>query len=535
LLATIIFGGAVLSWNDSLLIRTCYAESPDESDLVFEKPKRRKGASKEGIRDLISSQHLQVKRSWENPGVYAWGDNSGRVVAPDSAENTIKTPRRIAFFDNRLLRDIKLDRDAGAAIDENGDLLQWGAAYYQDCMQPTITLRGKDLSSIRLSRDRILALSKSGSIYSLPISKQEQEDGVKAKESSWVPFWSRSAEISYQGLSIINRGWWEKIDKIAAGLDHGLLLTNKGRVFSVATSSKGVNKGQLGVSGLLSPNLGEIHELKTLKGFEVKDIACGDSHSLCLDSEGRIFGFGDNSSGQIGFETGTETSIVDVPGLLSTTKLFAGTSQTSRITSIAAGGNNSYFTTEATKVSRPGENVEDQRGLGRLSADTWAFGSGIWGNLANGRWTHIQSTPVKIPSLSSLYEYDETTHSTIPIRLAYLTIGSNHAAAVMDNVTYTSASNKSTDHDTNWGADIVFWGNNEFYQLGTGKRNNLNVPSYIQALDQTAERKVRGKEEHRFQITPRKLVTLGDGRTKDVEQRVECGRGCTAVYSRMCQ
>lgn len=38
---------------------------------------------------------------------------SGRVVAPDLNEPVIKSPRRIPFFKNMLLRDLKLDRQVG--------------------------------------------------------------------------------------------------------------------------------------------------------------------------------------------------------------------------------------------------------------------------------------------------------------------------------------------------------------------------------------------------------------------------------------
>ncbi|KAK3061938.1 hypothetical protein LTS18_005143 [Coniosporium uncinatum] len=108
----------------------------------------------------------------------------------------------------------------------------------------------------------------------------------------------------------------------------------------------------------------------------------------------------------------------------------------------------------------------------------------------------------------------------------------------MSNVTAThvkeatSRSDGHSENETNWGADILFFGNNEHYQLGTGKRNNVSNPVYIQALDQAAERKVRGKEEHRFQITPMANVRF-KGRNVSMEQRVECGRGVTAVYSGM--
>ncbi|PSK42595.1 Protein FMP25, mitochondrial [Elsinoe australis] len=540
--AAVLFAGGVATFsqyylNNHRLIREGHAEGPEETQLEFEKSKKKKGASKEEIRDLISSQHLQVKRSWENPGVYAWGSNAGRVVAPDSTEAFIKTPRRLKFFDNQLLRDLKLDKTFGAAIDENGNLFQWGTGYAQDCTAPTKTLHGKDLVSLSLSRDRIIALSSGGKVYSVPVSREDQEAGNKPSEAGWIPFWNGKSPISYRKIAPKDLGWNEKVKQVSSGLEHMLLLTNKGRLFSAAAASDSYPaRGQMGVPGLswLTKPEGPYdmpHEIKTLKGFEIAQVACGDYHSLCLDKEGRVFGFGDNSSGQLGFEYSSDANAVDVPTLLPTTKLYSGSSQSSKVTSIAAGGTNSYFTADATKVAPPGASAEEMRGLGRVSADTFAFGSGIWGNLGNGRWTHVQSTPTKIPSLSSLFEYDEIKNVTMPIRLAYLSVGATHAAAVMGNVTYTDASAGSSENDTNWGADIVFWGNNESFQLGTGKRNNVSTPTYIQPLDQVAERKVRGKEEHRFHITPRKTVRLGDGRKRTVEQRVECGRGCTAVYS----
>ena len=52
--------------------RNVYAEAgPAPAGIKFEAQKP-KAFSEEENRDLISSQHLQVKRSWENPGVYAW-------------------------------------------------------------------------------------------------------------------------------------------------------------------------------------------------------------------------------------------------------------------------------------------------------------------------------------------------------------------------------------------------------------------------------------------------------------------------------
>ena len=518
--------------------------SPAPTDFKVEKTKNRAGLSKEENRDYISSQHLQVKRSWENPGLYVWGSNSGRVAAPESDENVIRLPRRIPFFDGLLLRDIKLDRDFGAAITENGDLLQWGKGYSPDARKPVPTLKGKGLVSIEISKDRIIALSSSGKVYSIPVSQSEQASGSKPSESSWIPFSTSTAPISYRTLQPSKLDYSEKVSSISSGLQHVLLLTSTGRVFSAASSSDEFpSRGQMGVSGLAWTTrppgpYDQPHEITTLRGFDITAVATGDYHSLALDREGRVFAFGDNSSGQLGFEPSAESPFVDAPSLLPTQRLYTGTALSPRVTSIAAGGLNSFFTVDATRVAKPGEDTSAPgTGLGRVTADIWSCGQGILGTLGTGRWTHVQGTPTKIKALSGLFEYDEILNRVVPIRLKRLSVGSTHASATMDNVTHVAAgtsTNMDSENDTNWGADVLWWGGNEFWQLGMGRRNNVALPGYVAPLDSAADALVKGKrkgeKEHRFQITPKHTVTV-NGRKVSMEQRVECGRGLSAVYS----
>ncbi|KAL8907491.1 MAG: hypothetical protein Q9207_001395, partial [Kuettlingeria erythrocarpa] len=516
------------------LFQTVSAEAPPAPvEIQIERTRRKKGLSKEENRDNISSQHLQVKRSWENPGVYAWGSNSGRVVAPDSDEQVIKTPRRIPFFDGVLLRDIKLDRNFGAAINEKGDLLQWGTGFSTDVRAPTPTLTGKDLKCLAISRDRVIALSSNGKVYSVSAAREDQETGPKVSESSWIPFLSFNSTVSYRPIKPRNLGWSERVKAIASGAEHLLILTSAGRVFTAASSSEEFPaRGQLGIPGLIWTTRPEgpydqPHEVSTLRGFDITAVAAGDFHSLALDKEGRVFAFGDNSSGQLGFEPSKESNYVDAPSLLPLQKLYEGSNLVPKVKQIFAGGNNSFFSIDAATVARPGDENKPAL-LGRVVADTWACGQGILGTLGNGRWTHIQGVPTKIKALSGLFEYDETNNTVIPIRLKSLSVGSTHAAAVMDNVTHVQAGTSGrtdSENDTNWGADIVWWGGNEYYQIGNGRRNNMNLPGYIAPLDSVAEttRTGKKKEEHRFQITPRHKVNV-KGRSVSVEQRVECGR-----------
>ncbi|KAF6219238.1 hypothetical protein HO133_005063 [Letharia lupina] len=534
-------GTALYHGSRHLTLTELHAEAPPAPvEVKLEKPKKTKGLSKEENRDTISSQHLQVKRSWENPGVYAWGLNSGKVAAPDSDEALIKQPRRILFFDGLLLRDIKLDRNFGVAVTEKGDLLQWGTGFSKDIRQPTHTLTGKGLTAVTISKDRIIALASNGKVYSLPVSQEDQAKGAKPMESSWMPFWSSRANVSYRLLQPQNMGWGEKVSSISSGLEHVLLLTSNGRLFSAASSSEEFpSRGEMGVPGLSWTTrppgpYDQPHEITTLRGFEITAIATGDFHSLALDKEGRAFAFGDNSSGQLGFDPSGESPYIDAPSLLPISRLYSGTNLSPRVTSVSAGGSNSFFTVDATRVAQPGEASAAKVGLGRITADTWASGQGILGTLGTGRWTHIQGTPTKLKALSGLFEFDESNNTVVPIRLKRLSVGSTHASATMDNVTHVKAGTSSSTNsrnDTNWGADVLWWGGNENYQLGMGKRNNIALPGYMAPLDAAAEKAVgKRREEHRFQITPRHKVDV-NGRKVSMEQRVECGRMVSAVYS----
>ena len=529
-------------------------EKPEPEKLVLEYEKKRpKAKSKEENRDQISNQHLQVKRSWENPGVYVWGSNTGKVVAPDSNESVVKTPRRLPYFDGQLLRDLKLDREFGAAVTEKGDLVQWGTGFSKDNPSPTITLKGKDLVKIGISRDRIIGLGKNGSVYSIPVSESDQIAGPKpAQSSSWSSFWTTTPNtISFRELKPANLSWGETITDVTAGLEHALLLTSKGRLFSAAASTVDFpSKGQLGVPGLTWDTrppgpFDQLHEISMLNGIKIQKIAAGDYHSLVLDDRGRAYVFGDNSSGQLGFEPEPKIPYVDGPIPVPFNRIYDGSGLQPNVTSIAAGGDNSFFTIDgvprdeaAPLGQRPSKQKKDA-----VRADTWACGAGILGSLGNGKLPHVSLGPTKIRLLSGLSEWNEKSGAVVPIRLARLTAGSTHSAAVIGNATHvvpgSSWFGSGSENDTSYGADVLFWGGNEHYQIGTGRRNNQSVPTYIGPLDGSgrsdpAQGARLGVPDNRFPVAPRATAHIGadgKGRKVTMEQRVECGRFVSAVYS----
>ncbi|PWY92437.1 putative mitochondrial protein Fmp25 [Aspergillus heteromorphus CBS 117.55] len=478
----------------------------------------------------LSSEFVQHKRSLKSPGVFVWGNNAYRVADPNSKESVVKTPRNFTYFEGQVLRDLKIEERSGAAITSNGDLVQWGKGYSEKEFKPVKTLTGKNLTSLCTSNDRILALSSDGKIYSLPIAKEDQLSGRKLKEGSWVPYWSGTADVSYRVLQpSLKLG--ERVTALRGGLDHALLLTSSGRVFSVASSTENYPSfGQLGVPGLTWATrpkgpVDTLHEVTALKGSKIVQIAAGDYHSLALDKDGNVFAFGDNSFGQLGMTFNPASPFRDAPTRVPIRNLYRGPWLT-KTTRIAAGGANSFFAVDAQRALGPDENLSTVRDLGRITADTWTCGRGIWGALGNGKWTHVQDAPTKVKTLSGLFEYDERANGLSPIRIHDISVGTTHVSAVMANQTHVDAApTASLDENKDWGFDALWWGGNENHQLGTGKRSNLSKPSYIHAPLESTD-----QQEARLQIMPRHKGKV-EGRTVSMEQRVECGRHVSAIYS----
>lgn len=519
-----------------------------QAELQFEQP-REQALSKEDNRELLSSQHLQVKQSWEHPGVYVWGSNVGKVVDPASSDKYVKLPRRLSFFNDQLLRDLKLTQQFGAAVTENGDLVQWGLGFSSSDPSPVTTLNGKDLVKLEVSADSIIALAKNGSVYSIPSSLNDQSGGNKQdqKPSAWSLWGSSSSgkeSISFRTLtpSALRRG--ERITDISSGLEHCLFLTSKGRVFaSASTASAFPSKGQMGIPGLTwetRPDgpYDQAHEISAIAGLNAVQIATGDYHSVIMDKTGKVFAFGENMYGQLGFEPASGTQTVETPTVVPISKLY-GKGYTPTVTSIAAGGMTSFFAIDSETPLPKTDNASAapaSRRMPRVVSDLWAAGQGTYGSLGNGKWTHVTSSPQKVKALSSLFEFDEKKNMMIPIKVKSLRVGTTHAAAILGNGTETSTSSWSSENATNYGADALFWGGNEHYQLGTGKRSNLNTPSYIGPLDggEADARKGRQGELHRLCLTPRQTARIGQdgkGRKVTLEQKIECGRLVTGVYS----
>jgi alpha-tubulin suppressor-like RCC1 family protein len=123
------------------------------------------------------------------------------------------------------------------------------------------------------------------------------------------------------------------IVKIACGYSHTVALDSTGKVYSWGYN----NGGQLGNNGTSSQNQAILtSNYGSLYGINIVQIAAGYWHTVALDSTGKVHAWGYNGYGQLGNNTITNSSI---PIAISSFGSLVGTS----IVAIATGGDNGGY------------------------------------------------------------------------------------------------------------------------------------------------------------------------------------------------
>jgi len=144
-----------------------------------------------------------------------------------------------------------------------------------------------NVKNISCGNDHSLALNYNGEVYSWGKS----EGGILGYKDN---------EFEYSPRLIPNLS---NIDDICCGSLHNLALTKEGILYSWGCGEG----GQLGHTEeflLNEDSTGCItypSVIQHLKHTKVIKISCGEAHSVALTYDGKVYGWGFNSSGQLGF------------------------------------------------------------------------------------------------------------------------------------------------------------------------------------------------------------------------------------------
>ncbi|KAG5635130.1 hypothetical protein H0H81_012342 [Sphagnurus paluster] len=497
-----------------------------------------------------------------------WGSNRSGTLTPEKVE-VIRTPSIAKWLDGVALRDLALHQDHGACVDARGDVYQWGSGYVgQDASKankPTMTLREKNITQLKLTEGRLYALSASGKVYALAAqaSKQELRPGAPTPSSDgwWGTGWLWGEDECVDFVEItpkehLTRG--EKFISIEAGNDHVLAVTSKGRAFAHPVNKNANTYSQLGfrkfqipdpavhhrsptnghlevelipksvadpyakstratrpnAAPTMSENLVNIDdssvrfcthffEIPILKGVEVAQVAAGGRSSFVRTTSGRVLGWGANEYGQIGLGSNVALDTITVPTEVILWKSAASRGNT-RCINITAGGDLTAFTVERTDPSS------------HTTVDLLMCGNGQWGGLGSNLFSNAQGAPLRARNVSGLVEYNDITQSLQPIAPQAVTVSpTGHVLLTLDTASAADVG----------GRDLVVWGKNYESELGNGRKASVPVPTTLET-----------PEGGRFMLRRRKAREVKDlhghvwKRGIRVEQCAVVGFGSSAVY-----
>lgn len=194
---------------------------------------------------------------------------------------------------------------------------------------------------------------------------------------------------------------------------HIVLATTDGEVFTWGHNAY----SQLG-NGTTNHGLVPCHISTNLSNKQVIEVACGSYHSLVLTSDGEVFAWGYNNSGQVGSGS---TANQPIP------RRVTGCLQNKVVMNIACGQMCSMAVVDTGEVYVWGYNGNGQLGLGSS------------GN---------QPTPCRVAALQG-------------IRVQRVACGYAHTLVLTDE------------------GQIYAWGANSYGQLGTGNKSNQSYPTPV--------------------------------------------------------
>lgn len=499
-----------------------------------------------------------------------WGSNRSKTLLPNGqSDEPIRAPAVAGWLEGVALRDLALHERHGACVDARGDVYQWGDGFFGQeepgNRMPHRTLRGKNIVNLQLTEAKLFALSASGKIYVLATDAKSQElrPGVPtpSSDSWWGTGWLWGEDETVDFVQIAPReplGWGESFVAIAAGKNHLLAVTSKGRTYGLPVNKAANEYGQLGFRrfdipdpasrithnaahlhvelvpkslldpyrkssrAIRAPSTGSssnnilsnvddtsirfcptIFEIPVLQGVDVAQVAAGGRSSFARTTDGRVLGWGANEYGQIGLGS-VPLDTITVPTEVVLWRMVPSKIR-SKCQAVTAGGDLTAFTMER---------VSD---VGAVTLDLLLAGNGQYGGLGNNTYSNAQGQPTRVKAVSGLLQYNDGTRRLEPVAPEAISISpTGHILVALDS---------SVSSGGVGGKDLMTWGKNYDSELGNGKKASVPVPMTLETPD--------GGRFMLMEVQAKEVKDLHGKVWKrgiKVEQHAVAGYGNSAVY-----
>ena len=221
----------------------------------------------------------------KNGKLWSWGDNRAGQLGDGTKNNKL-----IPTIINTEVSFTHISTGDGfsMAIDYSGNIWSWGKNYsgqlgngtHEEKLEPVQITTGRKFTQISAGGSHSLAIDSEGNLWTWGYNRYGQlGDGTKVDKAGPIE---------------IKKG--TKFVQIAAGGLHSLALDSEGNLWSWG-------KNEYGQLGNNSPNEeGEENPFNISQIWSNKfiQISAGDSHSIAIDVEGKLWTWGYNYYGQLG-------------------------------------------------------------------------------------------------------------------------------------------------------------------------------------------------------------------------------------------
>ena len=245
------------------------------------------------------------------------------------------------------LIDISCGDNFSVAVTEQGQLLFWGQDFFSNKIfwGPKPIQSDVKFKSVSAGKKHCAAISEDGQVYTWGTQ------GGWFSSGGYLGI-SGASELHTPTLVESFKAYGAEAKSISCTDENSFILTTDGEVLGCGSGEY----GRLGTGG--SGEAAEPYPIEALANEDIVQIAAGHSHSLALTSDGRVFCWGRNDTGQLGLEDSFFDiySMEEIPRQLPESS-FGGENNSSKIVKIAAGKNRSAAVTEDGRAFNWGHRV----------------------------------------------------------------------------------------------------------------------------------------------------------------------------------
>jgi len=290
---------------------------------------------------VIGNDNLIYNAGDNSQGQLGLGFSFRATNLANIINSTGKTPTQIACGTNHTIVLMSDGTMFGTGGNGNGQLGVGDAGIRSDLTQMTNFPVGKSVSQIACGDSHTIVLMTDGTIYATGNNGSGQLGlGNTTQQTS---------------LTLMNTVPVDKTPvEIACGGLHTVVRMSDGTVFS---TGRNLN-GQLGLGNTTQQN--SLTQINIPENKTPSQIACGNTHTIVLMSDGTIFGTGNNSNGHLG--TGNTTQQTSL------TQMTNSTGKTP--TQIACGINHTIVLMSDGTIFGTGNNGQGSLGTGNTTQQT---------------------------------------------------------------------------------------------------------------------------------------------------------------------